>query len=304
MIDIYDDEVSYIKETHEKILLVYWSLGNTCTYACSYCPAKFHDGSNPYQSLEVVQRTLEMLPRAHVIFTGGEATYHPDFERIVIEAPEHLRISVISNASRPIAFWERIVDRLDLVMLTFHAEFADLERFFRTAELVFLKSKRKGAINLTMIPAHWDKCVAAHRRFTEAGMLVTVKPLLQNFATPEAELISDYSEDQSEWIKSNTNKITSKNIAVYNKKDELLWKTTPAEMIINKQTNFSGWQCHTPTQYLSIHSDGEVFNTACKQRERVGSIYTDIKFDSEPIVCEQTFCWCFTDIQTKKVKNV
>ena len=304
MIDINDPRVAYIEETHKKQLLVYWSLGNTCTYACSYCPSRLHDGSVPYQSVEIIKRTLDKFPVSQVIFTGGEPTYHPEFERIVAEAPEHIRVDVISNASRPIAFWERIVDRFTMVMLTFHAEYADTDRFFKTAELVYLKSHRRGAVNLTMIPAHWDKCVAAYERFTDAGITVTAKPLIDNFGNESESLISHYSNEQVEWIKQRTNENSSKNLAFYNNKNELIYKTTPAEMLVNKQTNFKGWTCYTPTQYLYINPEGNVYNTSCKQREQVGNIYTDFTFTDKPTICEQNFCWCFTDIQTKKIKNV
>jgi hypothetical protein len=304
MININDPEVAYIEETHKKMLLVYWSLGNTCTYACSYCPSRLHDGSAPYQSLEIIQKTLQKLPPSQVIFTGGEPTFHPDFERIVTEAPEHIRVDVISNASRPIAFWERIVDRFTLVTLTFHAEYADLDRFFKTAELVYKKSGRRGAINLTMIPALWDKCMTAYTRFRDAGITVTPKPLIDDFGSQSNKLVSSYTQEQVQWIKNSTNEISSKNLAFYDKNSELLFKTTPAEMLVNGQTNFEGWTCYTPTQYLYVNPEGKTYNTSCKQRQHVGDIYTGFTLSDQPIVCEQSFCWCFTDIQTKKVKNV
>jgi len=304
MIDLNAPEVSYVEETLAKTIFVYWSLGNTCTYACSYCPPKFHSGSVAYQPIDVIQRTLNRLPPSHVMFTGGEATYHPDFERIIAEMPSHIKISVVSNASRPIAFWERVVDRFKIVMLTFHAEFANLDRFFKTAELVYLKSKRGGAINLTMIPTHWDKCVEAYHRFIDAGMLVTVKPLVDNFGFESSKLISDYTEEQLDFIKSKTKNNTNKNFAVYNNKHELLYKTTPAELLVNKQTNFKGWTCYTPTQFLYINPLGDCYNTSCSQRQHVGNIYKEFALTTEPITCEQSFCWCYTDIMTKKIKNV
>jgi MoaA/NifB/PqqE/SkfB family radical SAM enzyme len=304
MFDLNDPEVAYAEETHEKILLVYWMLGTTCTYTCSYCPPKFHDGKFAYQPYDIILKTMEKLPPCHVMFTGGEATYHPEFEKIVHNAPSHIRVSVISNASRPVAFWERIVDRFKVVMLTFHAEFANLDRFFKTAELVYKESKRGGAINITMIPAHWDKCVEAYHRFIDAGMLVTVKPLVDNFGYQSSSVISDYSPEQLEWIKEKTNKNTNKNFATYNSKNELLFKTTPAEMLARNQTNFNGWTCYTPTQFLYINAAGDAYNTSCKQREHVGNIYTEFRLTSEPTICKQNFCWCYMDIMTKKVKNV
>jgi MoaA/NifB/PqqE/SkfB family radical SAM enzyme len=203
MIDISSPEVAYLREFKEEEFHVYWSLGSQCTYECSYCPSQFHDGKFKYQPIEVIQKTLAKLPPSHVMFTGGEATFHPDFERLVNEKPDHIKLSVISNASRPLPFWERIVDKMHVVILTFHAEYADTDRFFKTAELIFLKSRRKGLINVTMVPSHWDKCVAACKIFREAGMTVTVKPLLKNFGVTSPSMIDEYTSEQIKWIKEN-----------------------------------------------------------------------------------------------------
>ena len=36
------------------ILVVDWSLGNTCNYTCTYCPAETHSGSHPFMDKEHV----------------------------------------------------------------------------------------------------------------------------------------------------------------------------------------------------------------------------------------------------------
>ena len=303
MIDISNNNIAYLREKKGEEFHVYWSLGNQCTYKCSYCPSIFHDGSVPYQPIDVIQRTLQKLPSSHVMFTGGEPTFHPDFEKIILEKPDHIKLSVISNASRPIAFWERIVDKMHVVILTYHAEFSNLDRFYKTAELVFLKSKRIGLINLTMIPTHWDHCLMAYKLFRDNNIEVTVKPLLEDFGIASTKVLSTYTEQQLQWINNHTDD-SYKNIIFYDKQNNALFESNQSQLIANKQTNFNGWKCYTPKYYLYISWNGDVYDTACKQRKLVGNIYTDFTPSSEPIICEQNFCWCFSDIRTSKIKDL
>lgn len=93
------------------------------------------------------------------------------------------------------------------------------------------------------------------------------------------------------------------NIGLYDKNGNLLTKTNQSELIVNKQTNFNGWTCYTPKFYLYINWDGNVYDTACKQRKHVGNIYDDFTVSTEPITCKQNFCWCFSDIRTTKIKS-
>lgn len=301
-LNLQDTNVAQIREIYNADYFVLWILGNQCTYSCSYCPEHFHSGSIKYQPTELIQKVLNELPKSHVMFTGGEATYHPDFEKIVLEKPDHISISVISNASRPIVFWERIAPHLKSVTLTFHAEFAKLDRFLETCVLIYNQNNKPGRINLTMIPEKWDECINAFDVLTSAGIRVTAKPLVENFGFQADKVLSTYTKEQLQWISNSNKGISFKNIAVTDKDDVVLYKTNPSELISTKQTNFNGWQCFTNTQTLYIDGDGTVFDTACKQRNNKGNIYSTYDLNSSPMICEQNFCWCHADILPKKVR--
>lgn len=301
-LNLQDELVTQIRELHTNEYFVLWLLGNQCTYSCSYCPEHFHSGTIKYQPTELVQRILSELPKAHVMFTGGEATFHPDFEKIVLEKPEHIDISVISNASRPIGFWERITPHLKLVILTFHAEFAKIDRFLETCELIYNHHKKPGRVNLTMIPEKWDECIAAFNILTTAGIRVTAKPLVENFGFQADKVFSTYTPEHLQWITDANKGISFKNIAVVGSDNNILYKTNPSELISANQTNFYGWECYTSTQTLYIDGDGTVFDTACKQRRNKGNIYTQYDLTTSSMTCRQNFCWCHADILPKKVK--
>jgi len=302
--NIYDDEVSEIKELWGPEFYVLWNLGNKCTYKCSYCPEHFHSGSVPFHSTEVIQNFFKKLPKAHIVFTGGEATFHDDFEKIVLEKPDHLDISVISNASRPIGFWERIGAKLRLVVLTYHMEYAHYDRFLATADLIYNTYKRNGRINLTMIPEKWEQCVEVYEKLVEAKLRVIPKPLIENFGMNSSRVSTAYTPEQLEWISTKNRHEGHKNILVLDKDGKELYKTNPSELLSSNQANFKNWLCHANMQSMYILTNGDVYMSTCKQRVNIGSIHTDspLAIPTEPFVCKQNFCWCHTDLTTKKVK--
>ena len=269
-IDLTDINIVTLKKANDPSLFVFWVLGNQCTYSCSYCPERFHSGTFKYQPTEKIQKLLKTLPPADVMFSGGEATYHPDFEKIVLEKPDHIKLSVISNASRPIGFWERITEKLHCVILTFHSEFANLDRFLATANLVYKEHKRYGRVNLTMIPEKWDYCINVYNTLIEKKIPVIAKPLVD--------------------------------IMLLDKDNNVIHNTSAPELLSSHNTDFREWECHTNTSRMYVDMDGSIFDTVCKQRTQTGSIYTGYTLPTEPMICKQNFCWCHSDINAKKIK--
>ena len=300
--NIYDDEVREIREVWKPELFVLWTLGNQCTYKCSYCPENLHSGTIPFLTKEVIQRLLNKLPKAHVMFTGGEATFHSDFEELVLEKPDHIDISVISNASRPIAFWERIGSKLKSVTLTYHTEFAQFDRFAATADLIYNKFGKPGKINLTMIPEKWDQCVEVYEKLVSANLRVTPKPLLEDWGRHATQVLPSYSNEQITWISEKT-KFGFKSIKVLNKDGNVLYRTNQSELLSLKQTNFKDWLCYTNTQAMYIGLDRNIYMASCGQRIKIGSVNDEVfTIPTEPFICKQNFCWCHSDMSPRKIK--
>lgn len=297
-----NNEIFKVNELRElKGLLVVWSLGNYCTYKCSYCSPWYNNGAYAYHPLENIRNILKLIPdHSKIIFSGGEPTYHPDFETILDEKPSTFIYGIISNGARPYSFWERAVTKLDNITLTFHSEFANLDRFVETALLCKDKIRQ---INLTMIPWLWEESVNAYNTFTEKNLPVSAKPLVKDFGFRASSLIDDYLPEQIEWIKEKNKKPGLKYIGLYNSTGDLIKNTNPSEMLIEENTDFLGWECYTPTKVLYINPNGDMFNTACKQRKKVGTIYTGFEVENTPISCEQNFCWCHSDIAPLKIKS-
>lgn len=94
-----------------------------------------------------------------------------------------------------------------------------------------------------------------------------------------------------------------KTIGIYDKNGRLLSMTKQSELVSTKQNSFQGWDCYAPTTYLYINWDGEVYDTACRQRKRLGNIFEDFDISTEPVKCYQKYCWCFGDLRTLKIKD-
>lgn len=301
-INLKDPDVAYLKYANPMPSLVYWELGNFCSYRCSYCSPQFHIGDNPYQPFDTVMQVMNRLPPSLIIFSGGEPTFHPDIERIATERPTHISMSVVSNASRPFAFWERFAPTLDAAILSYHPEFVQFDRFFKVAELVHLDLKKNGRVNVLMLHSKWDECVAAYEKFAAAGIPVTAKEVLTSFGVGCVGSSSGYSEEQVAWLANASYPPASGSakIKVYNREHQVINLTSASELFVKRQTNFKGWKCHVPEQYLVIKSTGEAFDTSCDQKRKVGDIYNGFTYPNEPITCKQNLCWCFSDIAGTK----
>jgi hypothetical protein len=308
--NLQEQSVHYISNyelTSKPKYFVYWMLGNFCPHSCSYCPEALHSGSKPYHDYDTVIRTINKFPaNSLIMFGGGEPTYHPDFEKILDNKPKNISIGILSNGARPIDFWERISDKVTNVILSYHAEFAILDRFVQTAKLVYHTKKRFGRINLVMNPKRWDECVNVYDTLVREHLPVTAKPVVDNFGSFDNEILmsSEYNTEQIVWLNEITklSKNTHKFIGIYDKNHNLLDRTTPSELLSLGQTNFKNWTCHAPAVSREIMTDGTVITTGCNQKEMVGNIFTDFTVDSEPIICNQTMCWCHADIQSLKIK--
>jgi organic radical activating enzyme len=280
-------------------LLISWMFGNYCTYKCSYCNSDFNGGDHAYPAKEKVLEIFERFPKSTVMLLGGEPTFHPNFEDIVQGKPTTLNLQIFSNASRPIAFWERTVAYLDSIYLTYHIEYAIPLRFKDIAEVCRPKMAR---INLPMVPDRWNECVSAYDFLCSNNFKVSPKVVLENFGAASSKYSSKYTKEQLAWI-DQQQATEFKNIIFYNNKQEIIGKSNPANLLAQNLTNFNGWLCESPKQNININASGQVYDTACGQKKLLGSIYNGFELSSESTICSQNFCWCYSDIHANKTNE-
>lgn len=289
-------------DTVQKQFIVYWMMGNVCTYKCSYCPTHIHSGNVPYHPIEIIQKTLANFPKgSSVTLSGGEPTYHPDFERIILEKPSDIYLNLLTNGSRPYAFWERIIDKINHVTLSYHVEFTKLERFLETAKLIFQISKRRGIINMVMKHDRWDECIIAYNAIKAAGLNITAKTEMTTLG-PTAVISPHYTKEQRDWLDATSQTQPANRIVLLDKDNRLVGTTNPTNLLASNQNDFRGWECHASITRLLITPQGKVYDTQCKQQRLLGTIYDGFTIPTETIVCQTASCWCYNDLEAKKVK--
>ena len=62
-------EIRHSNPEHGGVTLVDWMLGNSCNFACSYCPAGQHDGTIRWQRPEAV---IAFYDRLHAHYVAGQ----------------------------------------------------------------------------------------------------------------------------------------------------------------------------------------------------------------------------------------
>lgn len=150
-----------------------------------------------------------------------------------------------------------------------------------------------------MIPSRWEECLSVHSRLVENKISVTPKVLLEDFGFTTSKVLSGYTQDQLDWISSNQERAVQ-SLKFVSKDGSVLKYISPAELLATKISNFVGWKCYTPSKFIGIDADGSVYDSSCKQRKKLGSIYEGFTFVGEPVMCETQVCWCYSDLNVKK----
>ena len=92
---MYKDLIRVERNTDAKFTIIEWTLGNKCTYACSYCPAILHDGSVGWQDHKKLTGFLDICHEHYSVgmgrevliqYTGGEPTVYPKFKELLKHA--------------------------------------------------------------------------------------------------------------------------------------------------------------------------------------------------------------------------
>lgn len=298
MFNVRDPNVYSIEGFHKNVE-VSWMVGNFCVYKCSYCPVFFHSGSVPYHSIDLILPMFNKLPENSIVtLLGGEPTYHPDFERIVLEKPSHIRISMVSNGAKPLAFWQSMAPHMNIVAFTFHPEFANVDRFIENA-LEVSKHVKDFRSFLMIMPDKWDYCVEVYNKLTDAGLTVLPKLIFEGFGS---NLDPKYTEEQLAWVAAR-NKTTFKSITIYDKDRNVLHKTNPNELIATGQNDFTGFKCAAPQKHVSIELDQKFYNAKCSQKVIYGNLASgEFKLPEEPMICRTPFCKCQSDLTADKFK--
>ncbi|PFG56471.1 radical SAM family protein [Vibrio sp. ES.051] len=146
-----------------------WALMNHCNYKCNYCHSDLNGGTIKHPKYEeviffvkkIIEHSSKLRFNPYFEFGGGEVTllrYFPDLIRYICE--HQGLVSIISNGSKSLKWWEQNVQFLNGVSLSYHVNDIKSEtHFIKVAKILEASRITRLHVNVMMDPSQFEgKC--------------------------------------------------------------------------------------------------------------------------------------------------
>lgn len=293
-----------------------WHFGNTCQFACSYCPQHLHSGTARLPDLDVLKdfvlavesRLIYETPerRIHFSFAGGEPTLNRNFGPLVQWLGQRGHdIAVTTNGGRSLRWWQEQGGSINTTVLSYHSEFTDVQHMAQVARLQLDQGSRV-FIKLIAHPGYFSKVQQAWQEFCGiAGANIEVKRVISIWL-PAGHDMPETTAQQLAWIqqhqwRAGTRPPRPEQRFWLQARDHPRRHTVPMALINSGRTDFRGWLCEHGRKNLAIDEHGSVWGAHCRQMP-MGDIRApeDLRWPSQATACQQTGCWCVVDIMINK----
>jgi organic radical activating enzyme len=302
------------------------NLGNICNYKCWYCWPGSNDGDVKWPELAVIKKNITHLINYYqthtnkkifdIHFCGGEPTHWPKLLEFVTYLKENFNclISMTSNGSKKLSWWQKAMPYFDRVHLSCHHEFVNLEKFRELCDTLYDNNVVASA-SAMMDPRAWDKCME---------MVEYLKGSRNRWSIRYVEIIDPtitYTEEQKNIISKHrarrvnplwfwwNNKYYLNKVTVKDSTGKK-FKISDNEILLQKLNNFYGWECTVGVHWLNVSMYGELGGT-CGQvpfgKDNHFNLY-DPEFTNKfspnitPAICSKTQCLCSPEINMPKHK--
>jgi organic radical activating enzyme len=290
-------------------LIVQWNLGNTCNYACEYCPSYLHSGKIDWPKLSLIKDTLIKIQNnfpdkvIRLEFLGGEVTLYKEFIELMKFCKEHnFNSTILSNGSRTIRYWEELAPYLDRILLTFHADESDQSHFNNVISSL-IANRIEPIVHIAMIKnKFWDLVNYKNQLTTNFPKLIIDSILmLDKLGSFNYDgYYYDYDNLQMEYVKQQEFHSMSYIVEYDNGEIREINLVEVKEQGLN---NFSGFTCGTSLSIIVINFNGYVSTSLCNQRPKINVHTEDINQIFVPIVCAADKCLNPSDIRIMKIKQ-
>jgi len=303
-------------------------LSNRCNYKCWYCFPGSNEGTHGWPDLELIKKNLSHLIEhykknvgkkdfyLHLI--GGEPTIWKDFGEFTKYFKEKFNclISMSTNGSRTLRWWEEYGHYNDIVMLSCHHERVDVPHIIAVADLLYKKGVSVDA-NVLMDPHAWDKCVAIVEQLKSSRKKWAINVLeiyhsTVNYNAEQKKYLSDCNKRNPSffqlfnWKKRRFEKFNSTPTLHFNNKKKK--RVLQNYLSLNGMNNFKGWQCNVGVDTIQIDKHG-LIKGSCGNRlynlnrsfNLFNHDFTDNFYpDIVPTICERKRCTCQPEINCNK----
>lgn len=158
----YDAKLNIMSSPENLFVDIHWVLTENCVYNCNYCYRKYKPKTG-YVNIDIISKVCNEIHNAGYIrnltLIGGEPTLHPHFKYIAdrLVSFENIgNLTVFSNAHDfDILCSLHPHNKLSFI-LTYHATFADTEKFIEGTEKLINAGHQVKVIVMLEI-GHYDK---------------------------------------------------------------------------------------------------------------------------------------------------
>lgn len=257
-----------------EVLRIELFLSNVCNYSCWYCFPGYHEGDSKWPKFETVVDNLSHIityyktnlqkKKINLHIIGGEPTLWKDFGKFVqyFKQVHDCIISISSNGSRTIRWWEEYGHFVDHVMLSCHHERVDPNHIKNVADLLYTKNVTVNGMVL-MDPLHWDKCMKIVNDLRSSKYLWPITCLEVHHNT------TSYTSEQKTFLKKSIKRYPEIN---YWLRCEKLSRAKPTIyfddnssltvernwLSLNKKNYFTGWECNIGIDTFFIDKNGDI----------------------------------------------
>ena len=323
--------IKIVSKTPNRLVAEFF-MGNVCNYKCSYCFPGSNEGTHRWPDYDLAITNIEKLLNFYVEkghketidfkIIGGEPTLWPQLKDFVVylKSKFDIKISMSTNGSRTVRYWEEISPYFDDIQISVHHEFVDLEHVVKVADAIYKTNQTVLTMNVLMDPGHWDKCVSVVDYLKANGepWMLSLMNVQYDGLTKYTELQEQYMKVKNirmppmEWVegliakgKLNKDRNINKSIATFDNGEQL--EVDGYYLIANKLHNFLGYKCNLGVDRFFIDKTGRVSGAyGCVIFDDELNINND-NFDEvlsvaeiKQITCQKTVCPCSTEARLTK----
>lgn len=317
--------VSVENNTPNDLLRVEIELGNVCNFKCWYCFPGANEGDIKPAEFDLLKKNLSHLldhyikngkSKFDIFFSGGEPTLWTKLGDLCeyLKGNYNVLISMSSNGSRTLRWWEKYGKHFDKVVLSCHYEYVDVDHYIKVADCLYEQRVIVSSIVL-MDPNHWSECesIAKKLKTSKHRWNISLQEIISNNivytnSQKQSLLKNNYRWPNPFWFLKNHKHVVPKVKVVDEKGNKR--KVNKSQLVLERLNNFKGWECNIGVESISIQRDGRIaggcgeflygldFHFNINDPEFRTNFNPDIK----PALCTKTGCWCVPETNLTKQK--
>ncbi len=320
--------ISIVSNQPARFVRISYAPTDVCNFGCRYCFPESHAAKYRWPTnLELTVNNFKHLiafylsngkEEVELQILGGEPTLWPELGAFINAVKtKQTKISIQSNGSRTLRWWEEHASLIDRVYLSAHHADINVEHFVNVADMLHSKGVTVD-VNVCMDPFAWDQCINLIESFKQSKY----KWFIGTQKIEELDGRNHYTDNQLEFLKDSVKRtptiLQSIKILLGNKSrnsvvhfDNGTKQTVKNnDVAINKWNHFYNWKCSIGLESFYIDPQGYLQGSCGEKlygKDFLYNIY-DTSFernfmpDFVPATCTKVQCLCAPEtLITKKL---